>query len=269
MSYSTIQLERDGPVAIIRLHRPERMNAVIEEMYEEILEVLRSLADDRGVRCLILTGSVLLREGVRKQAFCAGADLVKHAAGERTAGQRRAYIELAHRTALELFRFPRPILAAVNGPARGAGTEMALACDLMFMAEKATLAFPETGVGSFVGGGVTALLPRLVGLATAKDLVYSGRVIDGGEAVRLGLALRAVPVERLESVTLEYARELAARAPLSVALVKRFLQRPPVEDLDTVLRLEANAILDCMETEDWAEGARAFTERRKPHFEGK
>lgn len=269
MPYTTIQLERRGPVAIVRLNRPQRMNAVIEEMYEEIGQALSVCGGDPELRCLVLTGSVLYKDGVAKQAFCAGADLVKHAAGERTAAERRAYIELAHRTVLELFRFPRPVLAAVNGPARGAGTEMALACDLVIMAEEATLAFPETGVGSLVGGGVTALLPRLVGLGRAKDLVYSGRVIDGREAVRLGLALRAVPVAELEEVTLQYARQLAARAPLSIALAKDLLQRPQTEELAVVLRREAEGILSCMESEDWAEGARAFTERRAPRFKGR
>ena len=269
MAYSTIQLERRGAVATVRLNRPERMNAVIEEMYLEILDALTSIEADPEVRCVILTGSVLHREGVSKQAFCAGADLKKHAAGERTAAERRAYIELAHRATRRIHEFPRPILAAVNGPARGAGAEMAVSCDLVFMASDATLAFPETALGSFVGGGVTVLLPRLVGVARAKELIYSGRVIDGEEAVALGLAIRAVPVEDLLDEVRAYADRIAARAPLSIAFAKRYLQQSGGLELAAALELETEAILACMETEDWVEGARAFVEHRPPRFTGR
>jgi enoyl-CoA hydratase len=269
MVYGTIRLERDGPIATVRLDRPERMNAVNEEMYVEILDALATLSSDDEIRCLVLTGTVLHRNGVDKQAFCAGADLKKHAAGERTPEQRRHYIELAHRATRSIHQLPRPVIAAVNGPARGAGAEMALACDLVFMAEEATLAFPETGVGSFVGGGVTLLLPRIVGLARAKDLIYSGRVIDGREALALGLAVRCCPVNDLFDEVRDYARELAARAPFSMRLAKQHLQRHSSSALAIALEAEGEAILACMETEDWAEGARAFAEKRRPLFTGR
>jgi enoyl-CoA hydratase len=269
MSYATLELSREGPVRTIRLNRPERMNAVIEAMYLELEQALGDARGDAEVRCLILTGSVLRREGGKKQAFCAGADLKQHASGERNAAQRRDYIRLAHRVCRTIFEFPKPIVAAVNGPARGAGTEMALACDFLLMAEEATLGLPETGLGTFVGGGVTHVLPRLVGLARAKELVYTGRVIDGPEAVRLGLALRCCPLDRLDEEARTLALELAQKAPRSLELAKRHLQRSPRIDIGTVLDAEAEAILDCMETEDWQEGLRAFAERRKPRFRGK
>ncbi len=269
MRYSTIQLDSDGAVATVRLNRPERMNAVIEEMYEEILDALDGVERDPELRCVILTGSVLHRGGIAKQAFCAGADLKKHASGDRSQAERRAYIELAHRTTGRIHDFPKPILAAVNGPARGAGAEMALSCDLVFMATDATLAFPETSLGTFVGGGVTLLLPLLVGIARAKDLIYTGRVVDGREAVELGLAIRCFPIDRLLDEVREYARQLAAHAPISMALAKRHLHSSARLDLATALRVEAEAILDCMETEDWREGTRAAIERRPPRFEGR
>jgi len=269
MSYRTIRLEREEQVATIRLARADRMNAVNEDMYLEILEALATVSGDDAVRCLILTGSVLRRDGVDKQAFCAGADLKQHAAGERTAAQRRDYIRLAHRATQAIHELPKPVIAAINGPARGAGAEMALACDLVFMAEEATLAFTETGVGSMVGGGVTLMLPRLVGLARAKDLIYSGRVVDGREALALGLAARCFPVGDLLDETLASARSLAARAPLSMRLAKQHLQRFASSELAAALQAEGDAILACMETEDWREGARAFAEKRPPRFEGR
>lgn len=268
MEYETIRWERDGAVGIVRLHRPERMNAVIEQMYLELLDCLAAAGGDDGVRVLLLTGSVLRRDGREKQAFCAGADLKKHDTGERTHAQQRAYIELAHEATRRIHEFEKPVLAVLNGPARGAGTELALACDFILIAEEASLAFPETSLGTFVGGGATSHLPRLVGPARAKELVYTGRVVDGREAVALGLAMRCFPVARLFEEALALARSLAERAPLSMRFAKQRLQQWPAPDLATVLQLETDAILHCMDTEDWHEGVRAFGEKRKPEFRG-
>jgi enoyl-CoA hydratase len=268
MEYQTILGEHDGDIGVIRLNRPERMNAVIEEMYLELQQALQRAQDTR-LRCLVLTGSVLQRDGVSKQAFCAGADLKKHAAGERSAEDRRRYIELAHDTVHRFYELPLPIIAAVNGPARGAGTEMALACDLLLMAEEASMSLPETGLGTFVGGGVTHILPRLVGLARARELIYTGRVIDGREAAALGLALACYPLDRLLDEALLLAREVAGKAPVSIALAKQHLQRSPGLDLATVLDNETEAILSCMGTGDWHEGLRAFAEKRPPRFQGR
>jgi enoyl-CoA hydratase len=269
MTYDTIKFQKDGYVGIISLDRPERMNAVIEEMYIEIQDVLGLARSDESIRALMLTGSVLKKGNVEKQAFCAGADLKKHATGERTHLQKREYILLAHETTRMIYEFPKPIIAAVNGPARGAGSEMAMNCDFIFMAEEATIAFPETGLGTFVGGGVTYHLPRIVGLTKAKELVYSGMVIDGKEAVQLGLALRCFPVNELSEKTKAFAEELAVRAPVSMGLAKKRLQQSPALDIETVIHLEAEAILTCMDTEDWHEGIRSFNEKRKPEYKGK
>jgi enoyl-CoA hydratase len=269
MSYETLELLIEEPLATIRLNRPERMNAVIEEMYLEVQDVLVRTGSDHGIRCLILTGSVLERDGVEKQAFCAGADLKKHASGERSANEREEYIRLAHATIGKLVDFSKPVLAAVNGPARGAGTEMALACDLLLMAEEATLGLPETGLGTFVGGGVTHTLPRLVGLAKAKELVFTGRVIDGRTAFELGLAVRCCPLADLMEQTRALALEISEKAPMSIAFAKSYLHRSPGQDFGTTLEQETKAILACMESSDWHEGHRAFREKRKPKFIGR
>lgn len=269
MELATVVYEVDGAVGVLRLNRPERMNAVVEEMYLDVQEALDAAAAAPEVRALVLTGSVWHREAGDRQAFCAGADLKKHAAGERSAKERRDYILLAHETTRRVHDFSKPIVAAVNGPARGAGAELAVNCDFVLMADEATIAFPETGLGTFVGGGVTALLPRLLGEARAKRLVYLGEVLDGRAAVEVGLALASYPVGRLMDEAMALAGRLAERAPLSMALAKELLGRAPGLDLETVLRLEAEAILACMGTEDWAEGIRAFAERRAPRYEGR
>lgn len=268
MDYQTIKLENEGPVAVIRLNRPTRMNAVIEQMYVELLDAITSVSKDNNVRAVVLTGSVLERDGQQKQAFCAGADLKKHSTGERTHAQKREYILLAHETTRRLYVLDKPVIAAINGPARGAGVEMALNCDFVFIAKEATLAFSEIGLGTFVGGGVTRHLPRLVGMARAKELIYSGRVINGDEAVEIGLAVRSMPVATLERDALDFALTLAQKAPISLRFAKQRLQQPEVLDLDTVLHMEAEAILTCMDTADWQEGLDAFASKRKPVFKG-
>jgi enoyl-CoA hydratase len=269
MNLQTVMYERAGPVGVVRLNRPESMNAVIEQMYLDIQAVLDRARGDPEVRALVLTGTVLRREGGDKQAFCAGADLKKHAAGERTPEQRREYILLAHETTRRLYEFKKPVIAAINGPARGAGAEMALSCDFIFMADEATLAFTETGLGTFVGGGATKHLARLVGMARAKELIYTGRVLDGRRAVEIGLALRWFPVKQLLKAAVEFGRELAERAPVSIAFAKELIQKAPERDLEAVLSAETEAILACMDTEDWKEGIASFQERRKPAFKGR
>ncbi len=269
MSYETILYSRSGNIGLIRLNRPERMNAVIEEMYVEIQDALAKAGEDGEVRALVLTGSVLKKGDVEKQAFCAGADLKKHSTGERTHKQKREYILLAHETTRLLYEFPKPIIAAVNGPARGAGTEMAVSCDFIFMAEEATLAFPETGLGTFIGGAATYHLPRIIGLNRAKELIYSGRVLDGRAALEMGLALRCYPAAQLLDEAKAFAQILAAKAPYSMAFAKKRLQQSPALDIDTVLHLEAEAILTCMDTEDWHEGVKAFAEKRNPVYKGR
>jgi len=269
MEFETIIYEVDDGVAVIRLNRPHRMNAVIEQMYVDLQHALGAVEDDPDVRAVILTGSVRKHPDGDKQAFCAGADLKEHGAGRRTAEQKRAYIELAHETTRQLYQASVPTIAAVNGPARGAGAEMALNCDFVLMAETATLAFPETSLGTFVGGGVTAHLQRVVGVTEAKRLIYTGAVLDGPAAAASGLALSSHPLDELMPAARELAATLADRAPVSIAFAKMLVQGAPGQDLEVVLRAETEAILDCMATEDWQEGVDSFAERRKPVYRGR
>jgi len=269
MIYSTVKHEVNRGILTLRLNRPERMNAVNEEMYFELTQLLQKYREDNEVRAVILTGSVRIRDGVEKQAFCAGADLKKHSTGERTRAQKRQYIEQAHETARLLYRYPKPVIAAVNGPARGAGVEMAVACDFVIMSDEATIAFPETGLGTFVGGGVTLHLPLNIGLMKAKELIYTGRILNAAEAVNLGIALCAYPIKTFMDNVIEFTAGIARKAPISITMAKKHLQRSYMLDLETVLQLETDAILACMETEDWQEGVKAFAERRNPEYRGR
>lgn len=269
MDYTTVKHEINRGILTLRLNRPERMNAVNEEMYSELTQLLQKYREDDEVRAVILTGSARIKDGVEKQAFCAGADLKKHSAGERTPAQKREYIEQAHETTRLLYRYPKPVIAAVNGPARGAGVEMAVACDFLIISDEATIAFPETGLGTFVGGGVTFHLPLNIGLMKAKELIYTGRVLDAEAAVNLGIALCAYPMATFMDNVIEFAAVIARKAPISIAMAKQHLQRSFMLDLETVLQLETDAILACMETEDWQEGVKSFAERRNPEYRGR
>jgi enoyl-CoA hydratase len=269
MSYSTILFEKREHTGIIRLNRPERMNAVSEEMYSELIDILEKLESDDSLRVLLLTGSVRVKDGVSKQTFCAGADLKKHASGERTRDQKRDYIYLAHRANLKICTFHKPVIAVVNGAARGAGAEMALDCDFIFMADDATIGFPEIGLGTFVGGGVTRLLPERIGIRKTRELIYTGRVLTGQGALDYGLADASYPADELLPRALEFAELISSRAPVSVSFAKKNLQLAHLEDIKTVLDMEAEAILRCMETEDWKEGIAAFNEKRKPLYRGR
>ena len=269
MNYETIIFEKINHTGLIRLNRPDRMNAVTEKMYEELIDLLEKLKLDKELRVLVLTGSVRIKDGVEKQAFCAGADLKQHSSGERSHAQKREYIYLAHRANLKLYSFPKPVIAAINGPARGAGAEMAINCDFIIMADEASIGFPEVGLGTFVGGGVTKLLPELLGIKKARELLYTGRVISGVHAVDYGLASASYPVNELLYQTMEFADFLSSRAPVSVSLAKKNLMLSPDRDIETVLEMEAQSILTCMDTEDWQEGIDAFTEKRRPEYKGR
>lgn len=269
MDYTTIQYTVEGSIGTIMLNRPERMNAVIEEMYNEIADCLLKIENDDKIRAIILTGSVNIKNGIEKQAFCAGADLKKHSSGERSLDQKKKYIMLAHETCRKLYELPKPSIAAINGPARGAGVEMALNCDFIIMAENATLGFPEIGLGTCVGGGVTKHLVNIVGLSKAKELIYTGNVINGVTATKIGLSLETCSVDELLNTAITFASKLSEKAPISMRLVKKQLHEANIKSIKEVLNTETNAILECMETEDWHEGINAFNSKRKPAYKGK
>lgn len=268
MNPATVTLDIHQKIGILRLNRPHRMNAVNASLYKELSHLLKTATQDPTLRILILTGNPRIRDGVKKEAFCAGADLKDHDQKNRSPLEKRVYIEEAHAACLMLRTLPLPVIAAVNGPARGAGAEMALNCDFVIMANSASLGFPETGLGSMVGGGVTRHLERTVGLSLARELIYTGRVLTGPESVTQGLALSSVPIENLMDEALCLASRLITKAPLSLALAKSLMENAPQRPLAATYDDETDAIVSCMATQDWQEGIDAFKEKRQPIFKG-
>jgi enoyl-CoA hydratase len=247
-------------VAEIRFNRPHRLNAVVEPLFRETLAALNDAERDCAIRVAVLTG-----EG---RAFCVGADLKEHAGGTRTSWQKREYLQLATETCARIHRLKKPVIAAVNGHALGAGAEMAINADILLMAETARIGFPETSIGTFIGGGLTHVLPQLVGLAKARELVFLGERIDGSEAKAIGLATAVYPDVTFRDDVYAFAERLAAQAPLSIALAKELLNRGAERAYDTALVTELEGVLACMMTRDWQEGIDAFAAKRKPVFRG-
>ena len=258
--FETLLWTRHGPLAEIRLNRPRRLNAVVEQLYREVLEAFDAAEADDDVRVVVLTG-----EG---RSFCVGADLKEHGKAERTPREQRDYLVLGNDVCRRIQQFPKPVVAAVNGFAAGAGAEMAISSDFILMKASALLWLPEVSIGTFVGGGVSGILPRLVGLAKARELIMTGRRIDGNEAHAIGLATRVFADDEFDAGVEEFARSVASKAPISMRFAKEHLNDPG-RSMDARLITELEALRACMVTEDWQEGVDAFAEKRDPVFRGR
>jgi len=255
----TVDYRIDGDIATVTLTRPDRLNAVTKELYAGVLGALERASTD-DARVVVLQGS--------GRAFCVGADLKDHDERERTAAEKREYAWAAQHACRAVQTHERPVLAKVQGYAIGAGAELALSADLIVMAADAEMRFPEAGIGTYVGGGVTTRLPDRVGTATAKRLVFTAASISGDEADDIGLVDEIAAADELDDAVEDLATEIAGNAPIPIAFAKDQLNRR-TDDFDDVLTAEVDALLTCMETDDWQEGVDAFAEDRNPIFEGR
>ena len=260
MGFQTILLERSNGIATLTLNRPEARNALDLAMREELEAALKELTADEAVRVLVLTGA--------GGHFCAGGD-VKTMARRHTATEGRARVEAMNRVILELGNFRAPTVAQVDGFAVGAGCNLALACDLIVASDRARFGEVFAKIGLVPDGGGSYFLPRLVGLAKAKELVFTAEIIDAAEALRIGLVNRVVPAGELTTAVRELAQRIAAGPPKTLALAKRLLHRSASQDLAGALELEAFSQAIAIESEDHQEGVRAFFEKRAPNFTGR
>lgn len=265
-----VRIERrpDG-VALLTLNDPERLNAMTEAMGGAISAAVAQLKDDASLRAVVLTGA--------GRAFSAGGDLdmlvrMTQAGnadrGGPTRAAHRTFMGRFYRMYLSMRAFPVPTIAALNGPAIGAGLCVALACDLRIAAQDAKLGLNFAKLGIHPGMAATWTLPRIVGAAQAAELIYTGRLIDGAEAARIGLANRAVAREETLPAALALAEEIAAAAPVAVRGAKRSLALTAAADLDAQLDQEAAEQAICYESADLLEGLAAVREKRAPRFRG-
>jgi enoyl-CoA hydratase len=259
MKFQTISYDAPAEnIREIRLNRPEALNAIYEPVIEELTAALQEAAGERDTRVIILSG-----EG---RTFCAGADYKKHAA--RPASDRPAYLHGLVGICREIYTNPKPIVAAVHGFGVGMGAEMAVNCDFIVMTDDAFIRFPEIGIGTFVGGGVTNLLPRIIGLNRAREVLMMGKPITAAEAFAIGLANKIVPTHSFRADVLRFAEQLTQQAPVPVLLAKKALNSNTAGDYDQSFRIEHDGVLTCMSTSDWHEGVNAFAEKRRPTFTG-
>jgi len=263
VTYNTVLYAVDGGVATITLNRPEKLNALTDELANEIQAAVRDADDDDGVRVIVLTGA--------GRGFCSGLDLTGPRGNGRTPSRKARLDDYGWvgRAPLLITQIDKPVIAALNGPAAGAGLSLALAADLRVMAEDARLTTGYVRRGLSPDGGMTFFLPRLVGQARAADLILTSRWIDAIECERIGLVARLFPAEGFQAAVAAYAAELAAGPPIGMTFAKRLLVQSMSADLPTILRDELVNIRRCFETEDVAEGMRAFAEKRTATFAGR
>lgn len=255
-----VRLERRGAVAVLTLDRPERLNALNLATLDGIAAACRVLAADDGVRAVVVTGA-------GEKAFCAGADLKERSA--MSPEEVRAYSRKIRATFTALAELPQPVVAAVHGIALGGGTELALACDLRVADETAVFGQTEVRLGIIPGAGGTQRLPRIVGVARAKELIFTGRRVPAAEALAIGLVHEVVPAGRALPRALEVADAIAANAPLAVRAAKRAIDGGLDRPIADGLRAEGEAYETTLYTEDRLEGLRAFAEKRPPRFVGR
>jgi enoyl-CoA hydratase/carnithine racemase len=264
MEFTDIAYEKRDGVAIITFVREEVRNAVRHRTWTELSAVVADARSAADVRAVIITG--------RGKAFSAGADLAEMASILGTDIDffqvRKGLLDI-QRITREMIELPKPIIAALNGYAVGAGAEIAIASDIRIASETATFEFAEVKVGLFETNGVTYLLPRIIGHGRARELMLTGRRIDAREAQAIGLVSRVVAPGALMEEAVTVAREMASHAPVSMGLVKECLNKAGEIGFADALVYETEAMMACALTKDAREGATAFVEKRKPRYEGR
>lgn len=245
-------------LAIIRLNRPDKLNALSAEMFQELHEQLDHLEREINLRALIITG-----EGDR--AFCAGTDI-----GELGKGANATEISArGQRLCDRIENFPVPVVAAINGIAAGGGLELALSCHLRMASTTATFSLPETKLGLIPGYGGTQRLTRELGVGRALEIMLTGRIVTSEEAFGFGLVNRVVPATELLSAASAFAEEFTQLSPLSIRACLKAVTHGLELSLEEGLRLETELFASLFETEDAKEGTSAFLAKRKPHFKGR
>lgn len=250
--------ERDGSILTLRLDNPERRNALDLELATELRDAAASVAGDRSVRCVVVTGT--------GNSFCSGADLGAIREAVRGVLPRRELLLSYYRAFLDIRDLDVPTIAAVNGPAIGAGLNLALCCDLRLAGRSARFGATFVRLGIHPGGGGTAMLVQLLGPARAAELLLTGEIIDATTAAAIGLVNRTVDDEELAAATSAMASSIALGAPRVVRMTKRSLRLALESDFEAVLEVETLAQAASQESDDAGEGWAAFRERRPPRF---
>ena len=257
-----LETRQDG-IASVVMNRPDRLNALSNELARGLNETLARIAEDESVRVVVLSGA--------GRAFCAGGDLGAIGRGRATGETHKLepLLRAGMQIVLTMRVMPQPVIAAVNGPAAGAGMNIALAADIRVAAEEATFGQNFAKVGLFPDFGGTYFLPQLVGPAVAAELFYTGEMIDAKTALRLGIVNHVVPGAQLEAEARVLAVKIAQGPPVAVRAIKKALFASEKKKLAEALEHEVQEQIRCFLSEDCNEGIRAFFEKRAPKFQGK
>ena len=260
MDYETIILKKEEGVATVILNRPERRNAITPTMSAELVKVTEEVGGDDAIKVVVITGA--------GPAFCAGGDL-ESMLGTKPLEVGGSLRKGGARVVLNLRKMLKPVIASVNGAAVGAGCNLALACDIIIASENARFGEVFAAVGAHPDWGGTYFLPRLVGVAKACELFFTGKILDAKEAERIGMVNEVVPADLLESRTREFALSLARGPSIAIGLTKNSIYQGLEADLAAALENEAKAQTICFLTEDAKEGMKSFLEKRPPTFTGR
>lgn len=259
LSYKHLRIEIDGPVAILTLDEPKKLNAMDVSMLREMLDAVTTLNNDEAIRVVVLTG-----EG---RSFCAGADLRSPLAPGRTTAD---HLNQDHRPVLlAIANATKPWISAVNGAAAGIGSAYAMNCDLTVMADNAYIYQAFAAIGLVPDGGATWHLTRTLGRKRAYEIIATGEKIEARKCLDWGLCNRVVPADRLLDEAREFAHTLAARAPLALRYAKDAIRTAGTSDLAGAFDREVELQMICTESEDAQEGIKAFVQRREPQFKGR
>jgi len=253
--------EADG-ILTITLNRPDKLNAFIGHMRRDLADAIEHAGSDRSVRVIVITGA--------GRAFCAGGDIgfMAELMKRRDAEEFARILGAGRRVITAIRETTKPVIGSINGPASGAGCNLAFACDLRIAANTATFSQSFAKVGLHPDWGGTYFLPRLVTPNKACEMFFLGESIDAAEAARLGIVNQVVAPEELESATLQLAERLRAAPPIALAAAKHAVYISEGADLEEMLRYETEAQLRCFDSDDGHEGVRAFIEKREPKFTG-
>ena len=251
---SFVNVEQQGAVAVLTIDRPKALNALNPEVLADLKAAFEGI-DQNTARCVVLTGA-------GDKSFVAGADIGSMSTMTKAEGE--AFGKLGNDIFLMIENFPLPVIAAVNGFALGGGCELAMSCDIRICSDNAMFGQPEVGLGITPGFGGTQRLPRIVGLGMAKQLLYTARNIDAGEALRIGLVNAVVPQAELMDTALKMASTIAKNAPIAVRACKQAVNEGMQVSIDKAVEIEEKLFGGCFETHDQVEGMACFLSREKP-----
>lgn len=255
----SIRCKRCGGIALLTLDRPSCHNALNRSLLQELSQMTEELSKDSSIRVVIITGA-------GEKAFCAGADLKERQSF--TEDEVRQFIVLIRDTFAQIAELPQPTIAAINGVAFGGGMELSLACDLRIMDESAQMGLTETSLGIIPGAGGTQRLPRLIGKAKAKELIFMAKRLTAAEAWQMGLINQLAPRGTALDLAWQWAERINQQAPLAVRQAKWAIERGMETDISTGMSLETQAYERLIPSKDRLEGLAAFREKRSPRYRG-